>query len=229
MSSKTKIIAIALTGALAAAPAFSKGPGGQTGPIVLSDLSEDEALTLVYMREEEKVARDVYIQLDETYGAMTPVFANISEAEQTHMDTIKTMVDRYETALAEYDLVDPVGDNPLGKFSDLELQALYDELVDEGANSYDAALNVGGLIEEVDIFDLREAIAETDNADLANAYNSLLNGSYNHLRAFVGQLEQLGLPYVNTVLDDADFDAIISGEMRTGGKNNGPGGNGGRR
>ncbi|NEX19957.1 DUF2202 domain-containing protein [Thiorhodococcus mannitoliphagus] len=220
MSSKTNILAIALTGALVATPVFSKGPGGNpTGPIALSDLNFEEESTLLFMREEEKVARDVYIQLNEAWGKYSPVFANISEAEQTHMDAVKAMLDRYN-------LEDPVGDKAVGSFFDDDLQVLHDDLLADGLASYEAALNVGGLIEEVDIDDLIAAIEESDNEDLDKVYGNLLRGSYNHLRAFVAELALLGIAYDNTVLDDDDFNAIINGEMQAGGQGNGAGGKG---
>ena len=48
---------------------------------------------------------------------------------------------------------------------------------------------MGAAIEEIDILDLQERLAQTDNADIQQVFNNLLNGSYNHLRAFVSTLE----------------------------------------
>lgn len=46
------------------------------------------------MREEEKLARDVYLTFGEKWGLT--LFTNIAKSEQTHTDAVKTLLDRYE-------------------------------------------------------------------------------------------------------------------------------------
>lgn len=156
-----------------------RGPGsGQAGSgyalPAASELSPAEASDLLFMREEEKLARDVYTELYEKWGL--PVFQTISQSEQQHMDSLKTLLDRYG-------LEDPA-QAQAGVFTDPGLQALYNELVARGSQSLAEALKVGGLIEEVDIADLQTRLAQTDNADIQQVYNRLMLASYNHLRAF---------------------------------------------
>lgn len=146
-------------------------------------LSTEEIQTLSLMREEEKLARDVYLTLNEAWSQ--PVFANIAQSEQQHMDAILVLLERYQ-------LTDPALPTR-GLFSDAELQALYDELVIRGQQSVTEALYVGAAIEEIDILDLEKAIAETDQADLRQTYENLLAASGNHLRAFVRNIEAQGL------------------------------------
>jgi hypothetical protein len=100
------------------------------------------------------------------------VFANISKAEQKHMDTMLTM-------LNTYGIDDPVVSDDVGAFVDPALVALYD------------------------------AIDETSQADIIAAYENLLAGSENHLRAFVGQIENLGVEYVAQVMDQSEVNAIL--------------------
>ena len=52
------------------------------------------------------------------------------------------------------------------------------------SNSYADALAAGILIEETDIADLKKLIANTQNPDVLDVANRLLNGSQNHLQAF---------------------------------------------
>ena len=157
---------------------LTRSQGG--GEEILS-LSQTEADTLSFMREEEKLARDVYLQMIAEYGSK--IFYNIAESEQTHMDAIKTLLDKYG-------LDDPAV--PIfGVFNDTDLQVLYDELVARGDDSKLDALRVGALIEEVDIEDLQTAIDQTDKHDLERVYGNLMSGSKNHLRAFVSQIELL--------------------------------------
>ena len=157
---------------------LTRSQGG--GEEILS-LSQTEADTLSFMREEEKLARDVYLQMIAEYGSK--IFYNIAESEQTHMDAIKTLLDKYG-------LDDPAVPK-FAVFNDTELQVLYDELVAQGDDSKLDALMVGALIEEVDIKDLQTAIDQTDKHDLERVYGNLMSGSKNHLRAFVSQIELL--------------------------------------
>lgn len=171
-------------------------------PAPTSPLTADEIAGLVFMREEEKLARDVYLTLYDAWGSQ--VFSNIARAEQTHMDAVKTLLDRYGIA-------DPAAGNDIGEFTDPSLQALYDDLAAQGQASLAEALRVGALIEEVDIADLIERLPEVVHNDIQRVYGQLLQGSENHLRAFVSTLErQTGETYQPQVLDQATYDQIIS-------------------
>ena len=187
------------------------GTGGQGSPgsQVTTALSDAEAATLVFMREEEKLARDVYITLYDQWE--NPVFNNISGSEQRHMDSMKSMIDKYG-------LVDPVTDDTVGVFQNEALSTLYNALIERGSASLEEALHVGGYIEELDISDLEKAIAESSHADVVRAYENLERGSRNHLRAFVGQIENLGVVYEAQVLPQEEVDAIVNSPMERGGK-----------
>jgi hypothetical protein len=170
--------------------------GGGAGQVALTS---SETSDLVFMREEEKLARDVYLNLFECWGV--PIFANIAASEQAHMDAIKRLLDKYG-------LADPAGE--IGVFSNPELQDLYDLLIYNGSVSLDAGLLVGGLIEEVDIEDLQATIADTTKADLQRVYGNLMDGSENHLRAFAGAIENLtDRPYQAQYLTQEEVDAIL--------------------
>lgn len=163
-------------------------------------LSTGEIQTLTFMREEEKLAHDVYLTLNETWPQ--PVFANIAQSEQQHMDAMLALLERYQIA----DPARPV----IGLFNNMELQALYDKLVIRGQQSATEALYVGAAIEEIDILDLEKAIAETDQPDLRRAYENLLAASGNHLRAFVRNIEAQGLVYEPQHLDVEQLETILS-------------------
>jgi hypothetical protein len=138
-------------------------------------LTESEEQNILFMREEEKLARDVYLVMYDLWGA--DVFANISESEQRHMDAIKNLITRYG-------LEDPVAVDVIGEFVDPELQLLYYDLVKSGEGSLEDALKVGVQIEEKDIADLIQALEDTDKRNIKRVFQNLLNGSYNHLDAF---------------------------------------------
>lgn len=182
------------------------------------EVDDQEIADLLWMREEEKLARDVYLTLGEQWDLQ--VFTNISQSEQQHMDAIAELLDRY-------DIEDPVGDNGVGEFTNPELQDLYDQLIEQGSQSEEDALLVGGAIEEIDILDLEKAMADTDNADIQQVYQSLMSGSENHLRAFSQTYEMVtGQAYTPQYLDQDAYNAILASSQGHGQGGHGQGGHG---
>ena len=205
--------ALVFTGLLVVTPidAGWRGGPGQSGSSLQEKeaLSQQEADTLRFMREEEKMARDVYRTLFTLWEH--PVFDNISQSEQRHMNAMKRMLD-------QYGIEDPVIDDETGVFMNEQLGQMYDDLVTRGEQSLEEALRAGALIEEVDILDLQNAIAESTHSDLVQAYENLMRGSRNHLRAFVGQLENMGIVYEAVEMDQSQLDEIVDSPMERGGR-----------
>jgi hypothetical protein len=173
-----------------------------------SDLSTAERDALLYMREEEKLAHDVYVTLAAQWSL--PIFQNIANSETTHTEAVQVLLDRYG-------LTDPTVGKGIGIFTDATLQALYDQLVAEGSQSLAAALRVGATIEDLDIVDLQDRLAQTDNADIEQVFTNLTRGSRNHLRAFTRLLvQETGEGYTPQYLDQALYDEIINSAMEQG-------------
>ena len=193
-------------------PCFADAPKPGTFALFenLSSLSvrldETEIEHLIFIREEEKLARDVYRVLYEKWG--NPVFANIIESEQIHMDRVWDL-------LQFYGIPDPVLSDDVGDFSDEYISGLFDYLTAWGMESNADALLVGGFIEEYDIFDLWAAHAETDEARIQRVYQSLYEGSYNHLDAFMFNYELLtGEQYALQWLTVEEYDYIMKSEIQ---------------
>ncbi len=168
-------------------------------------LSDEEAL--LYMREEEKLARDVYTYLEGLYEL--PVFGNISKSEQQHMDRVLSL-------LEQYGLEDPASPN-YGEFANEELQELYNTLIGLGEQSIEDALVVGATIEEVDIVDLQAHIDASEDDYIRCVFGNLMRASRNHLRAFYRHLEMRDIGYEPQYLDQETFDAIVNGDHEAGG------------
>lgn len=188
--------------------------------VELSQLDAVEASHLTFMREEEKLARDVYLSFAERYPDQ-PVFSQIAtKSEQTHTDTLRAK-------LADFGLPDPnptANDLPAsqGVFTGEEwggyFQEKYAELTTRGSENELAALYVGALIEELDMQDIAICpvvmmdagypepcgLAYTDESSLINTFSSLIDGSENHLRAFVGQIE--------AVIGEGNYEAQYLGQ-----------------
>lgn len=194
---------LAMTGAVAAVSLLPAGEAmaARRGSGTTTTLTTQEKNDLIFMREEEKLARDVYLTLFDVWG--TPVFANIATSEQQHMDAILGL-------LNTYNLPDPTVGKMVGEFVNAELQALYNELIARGKQSVLDALLVGGVIEETDIEDLNAAMETSRLSNIDKVYQNLLNGSYNHLRAFASNIRSLtGQPYVAQVVSQEIVDSIL--------------------
>ena len=205
---RKKILSIIAVAALAAAAlaaaaalqvgvsdAAAKGPGpggpGGSGPgtpsaHVPSDpskpLTAADAAGLAFMRQEEKLARDVYTVFGDTYSVRA--FDNIARSESRHTAAVKGLMDIYSVP-------DPVAADVPGVFADPQFTQLYNALTAQGKQSLAGALQAGVTIEKKDIADLEARIAATDRADLKAVYGNLLRASQNHLRAFSGLLGSL--------------------------------------
>ena len=173
----------------------------------MQELSAEEEVGLTKMREEEKLARDVYQVLYEKWGHRT--FSKIAQSEQRHMDAIKAILDKYSMA-------DPVTDSSIGVFMDPELQGLYNSLVEQGNQSLVEALQVGATIEDLDIKDLEDLLEQTDNTDIKTVYQNLVKGSRNHLRAFTYQLSLDGVTYEAQFLSVEQVNDIITSPRERG-------------
>ncbi|MBL7739658.1 MAG: DUF2202 domain-containing protein [Chitinophagaceae bacterium] len=174
-----------------------------------SILSQQEKGAILYMREEEKLARDVYNFLFDKWE-VNP-FGNIRHSEQVHMDRMKTLIEAYK-------LEDPVTKNndKQGIFTDTILQKYYTELSGAGSVSLTGALKAGAKIEELDIKDLDERIKQTKQQGIIEVYSYLRMASENHLRAFVRRLKMQDINYEPVILSKEEFDKIIQSEHNRG-------------
>lgn len=168
---------------------------------ILSDtatLLPEEVEGLMLMREEEKMAHDVYSSFYDKFGLR--VFANIANSESKHMEAVLWLINSYK-------LTDPAS-NELGVFENADIQNLYNKFMAEGVNEVEA-LKIGAFIEEYDIADLEKLISETGNMYIVRVYTNLLNGSKNHLRAFVKNLSSRNVVYQPSVLSQTEYAEII--------------------
>jgi hypothetical protein len=202
---KKSVSALMLALAVATSSTAYAASGSGAARTSLSGLSQVEKTDLLFMREEEKLARDVYLTLYETWRLA--VFSNIASSEQSHMDALLKL-------LRSYRLPDPAAGNAIGEFTNPALQSLYDTLMEKGRLSALDALQVGGIIEETDMRDLASAIDRSDNADIDATYENLLCGSRNHLRAFARNLESMtGQPYAAQVITQDEVDVILNSPL----------------
>ena len=193
----------------------SQGSGGNAIDYSqLRALNATEAQTATYVREEEKLARDVYLTLDQTWN-INPFETIATQSEQKHMDNMQQL-------LMAAGLADPVINNNVGAFTDTELALLYQTLITRGSLSSAEGLKVGAYIEEFDIQDLQLALQEaqqgTNQTAVIQTYERLMCGSRNHLRSFVKALQQQGVGYSAQILPSATVNTILEQSQEQCGK-----------
>lgn len=162
-------------------------------------LTESDKEALLFMLEEEKLARDTYTYLNNLWSISQ--FANIKNSEQSHMDAV-------ENQLIKSNIVYTI--LPLGEFTNQELQNLYNQFEIDGAISQAYAFQIGATIEDLDIADLQDFLDSTPNTALLNLFGKLQCGSRNHLRSFVSGIESIGETYIPQFLTQTDYDNIIT-------------------
>ncbi|MCP5454843.1 MAG: DUF2202 domain-containing protein [Thermotogae bacterium] len=163
------------------------------------EISQQEEESLVFLREEEKLAHDVYIYLYNLWGVK--IFKNISDSEQTHTDSVLEL-------LKKYNIEDPVKENEIGVFQNEILQEAYNTLTEKGSLSVIEAFKVGAYIEELDIKDIRDLYEKVDNADIELVFSNLEKGSVNHINSFLNQLIKYGETYEPQILSVSELNAI---------------------
>ena len=164
-------------------------------------LSQVEKDALLFMMEEERLAKDVYDRLYNVWGLNQ--FQNIARSEQSHMDAVENLLKQYNLS---YKILEA------GVFQNADLQAAYDGLIAQGEASIVGALTSGASIEDLDIKDLEEWMAKIENSEVMNVFKMLQCGSRNHLRAFIGSLDISGETYIPEFISLTEYDQIINSD-----------------
>ncbi|MFZ1527221.1 MAG: DUF2202 domain-containing protein [Ferruginibacter sp.] len=165
-------------------------------------ISVQEKNDLLFMWQEEKLARDAYDFMYSRY--QTNPFGNIRHSERRHMHEMENLLEKFGVKDASQ------ADTAAGKFSDTSLAMLYKTCISKSSLSMKEALSGGALIEETDIKDLQLRISHTSNKEIIASFQYLLMGSENHLRAFNRRLGNMGVNYKPVVLSAENFNKIIN-------------------
>ena len=162
-------------------------------------LTEAEVAGLMEMREEEKLAREVYLFLYEKFGYR--VFSNISKSENAHASAVLYLI-------SGYGLTDPT---PVAatEFSNPLFSDLFKQLTEKGSESLVEALKTGAFIEERDIADLQRLLEGTQSENIKRVYGNLLSASKIHLRAFANSLKLQGETYSPTIISVEEYAEIL--------------------
>jgi hypothetical protein len=164
----------------------------------VATLSSREKDGLLFIWEEEKAARDLYASLYEKNNLS--IFLNLITSEQSHMDQARAVIEKYGLPLPE---------SEPGIFQNQTMQRMHDELLAEGLQSDQDALQVAAAFEEISIMDLEKELAAAQAEDIRTVYQGLLAGSRKHLRSYVADLEDQGIQYDPRYLDRGEFEETV--------------------
>jgi len=142
--------------------------------------------SLAYMYDEERLAKEVYLAIYQRQPVQQ-LSKIASKAEGKHIDAVKDLAQRYGVATPY---------QQAGRYRSSHIQSLYNELYAKGIRSQKDALEVGCIVEVVDVDDLNKYISEAQQAnaqDVVQTYDFLRKGSYNHYWAFDKGLKQIGI------------------------------------
>jgi len=172
-------------------------------------LTQETKNTLAYMGNEERLAYDVYNSLYATHlasGTEIKQLTNIAtKSEATHIQTVQVLVQKYITDVSDFtnvtldnlDYIDAnIADMPTGIYNIIDIQNLYNTLIAKGIQSKQDALEVGCMVEVVDINDLLDDIqlaADSNASDVVAAFEFLRDGSYRHYWSFDKGLKNMGV------------------------------------
>jgi hypothetical protein len=164
-----------------------------------AELTADEIEFLYAVREDEKVARDLYAAFFEKYKLKA--FENLSKAEINHIRAVELLMDYYEIEYPE------AGD--YGKFTDPARQQLYDSLLLKGETALEA-FKVMAQLEEDNIVSYLKVLEDIDNDNIGIVIENLERASENHFKATIRQITALGGEYTARYMTQEQYSAIIA-------------------
>ena len=179
-----------------------KKPETDNQATVESKLNSDVVNGLLKMYEEEKMARDLYLEFLRLWNQK--IFRNIAKSEIRHMHAVSRMLDFFDIDAKELKKLKS------GQYSDENIRNLYEKLINEGNKSQISAFKQGAMLEEIDIGDLNTELAKKITPELMAMYKNLLSASEDHLRAYVRVLERRGVEYYPQILKLSEYETILS-------------------
>lgn len=224
MNRLQQIMRIILTAGIGLILCHSAAAAGAEDSSAVLDFNEQTHL--VFICEEEKLARDVYRVLARRFPEID-VFADMQESQQHNHCAVLELLRKYRVSIPRVN--DNVGVFSWGIYGRYFTEK-YLVLTNQGSISPLNALYVGAFMEELNIqeitrcpkvvIDVSNGIGEisacgmryTDNPDVLRVYGMLLEESRRHLRELASAIEeQTGDgKYQAQVLQQKEVDEILS-------------------
>lgn len=173
---------------------------------VTDPLTTDEIEFIYAVREDEKLAHNLYIYFVTQYPTARQL-ANIGNAEINHITTIERVFTYYEIDF-------PTLGQP-GVFTDENRQAIYTRLTAQGSTLHEA-YQVMAALEEENIVIYSKVASELTNPNLQLIINNLAQSSENHFKVLVNQITAWGSIYTPTLLEASQYEEILDSVFQPG-------------
>ncbi|MDP3452977.1 MAG: DUF2202 domain-containing protein [Bacteroidales bacterium] len=170
-----------------------------------AELTANEIEFLYAVREDEKLARDVYTYFFDKFE-LAP-FSRIAKAEANHIAAVERLFYFYSIS---YPAV-----APMGEFNDADRKAYYESLINKGDTALEA-YKATAYLEEKDVADYTLVLGSIQNPNIKMVIENLIKGSSNHLRASVRQVNALGGTYAPAFLTQEKYDQIVNSSFQNG-------------
>lgn len=176
------------------------------GPMLDLDIDEAQDLkdAITYMYSEESLAHDVYMNIYKMQ-AVNQLQNIATNSEVKHIDVVNQIAQKYDLNITKWpDTEKPYSVDDLDRYGSGEypvgpVQEIYNLLYDKGIDSKQDALEVGCMVEVVDIDDLNKfmeyasALDDTNTSDIWIVFDFLRTGSYAHYWAFDKGLKDMNI------------------------------------
>lgn len=166
-------------------------------------ITENDKNSLVYFREEEKLAADAF---DYFYEMWTnKLFLTFKNSETKHECRFRELLDYYG-------IEDPVKEYGRGEFGSDSLEYYYVSIISFGSKSLLHSFLAGAEIEEKTVYELGNAIKVIDNENLTEVYKTHKISSEGYLRVFAAKLKDNSIIYKPKFMTEDSYNKIINGE-----------------
>lgn len=170
-----------------------------------AELTAEEIEFLFAVREDEKVARDLYAHFYSKYQ-LKP-FEMIGKAESNHISAVEKLLTFYSISFPAL--------SEAGIFANAERQLNYTTLAASGNTSLEA-FTTAAKLEETGIYDYMTVLQDITNPNIKLVIEHLMKASSNHLKAFLRNIDALGGSYTPSILSQEQFDNIIKSNFDNG-------------
>jgi hypothetical protein len=162
-------------------------------------LNDEQKQLMVFMWNEEKMAKDVYVALNQVYPSQQ-INTIATQSEARHQEKVRALLEKYNLSVweplnttASYSDAAVAAVAP-GTYTVTAVQTLYNTLYAKGIASARDSMEVGCMVEVTDVNDLNAQLPLVSNLlDATTVFENLRAGSYNHYWAFDRGLKAMGV------------------------------------
>ncbi len=165
----------------------------------MEPVSIHEEMAMEYLRENEKFARDFYLEMFDIWN--DEIFSKMAEAEEVHMETVLCLLEKYE-------IKDPAAGLKIGEFKNQEMAELFPRLIERGSKSLADAFAAGSMLEVWNLCDLMNCEKCLNSADLNAVVTEFKRSTRNHIRVMHANLKGYGKHLEPCSLDHDLFELI---------------------